>query len=88
MAKYKAMTHIQLADCAGVSRRILYKWLAEDEDSVNYDISKKKRGAINAPRLKKYDISMVDNQTVTINLRRDHSTYFRHPVFAPACTYR
>lgn len=50
--------------------------------------SKKKRGAINAPRLKKYDISMVDNQTVTINLRRDHSTYFRHPAFAPACTYR
>lgn len=38
MAKYKAMTHIQLADCAGVSRRTLYKWLAEDEDSVNYDI--------------------------------------------------
>lgn len=29
---------------------------AEAEDSVNYDILKK-RGAINAPRLKKYDIS-------------------------------
>ncbi len=24
MAKYKAMTHTQLADCAGVSRRTLY----------------------------------------------------------------
>ncbi len=25
--KYQAMTHSQLADCAGVSRRTLYNWL-------------------------------------------------------------
>jgi len=34
MAKYKAMTHIQLADCAGVSRRILYKWLHPYKDKL------------------------------------------------------
>ena len=34
MAKYKAMTHIQLADCAGVSRRTLYKWLHPYKDKL------------------------------------------------------
>lgn len=34
MAKYKAMTHTQLVDCAGVSRRTLYKWLHPYEDKL------------------------------------------------------
>ncbi len=34
MAKYKAMTHTQLADCAGVSRRTLYKWLHPYKDKL------------------------------------------------------
>lgn len=34
MAKYKAMTHTQLADCAGVSRSTLYKWLHPYEDKL------------------------------------------------------
>ena len=34
MAKYKAMTHTQLADCADVSRRTLYKWLHPYEDKL------------------------------------------------------
>ena len=32
--KYKAMTHTQLADCAGVSRRTLYKWLHPYKDKL------------------------------------------------------
>ena len=34
MAKYKAMPHTQLADCAGVSRRTLYKWLHPYKDKL------------------------------------------------------
>lgn len=34
MAKYKSMTHTQLADCAGVSRRTLYKWLHPYKDKL------------------------------------------------------
>lgn len=34
MAKYKAMIHTQSADCAGVSRRTLYKWLHPYKDKL------------------------------------------------------
>jgi transposase-like protein len=32
--KYKSMTHTQLAECAGVSRRTLYNWLRKYENHL------------------------------------------------------
>jgi len=53
MAKYKSMTHTQLADCAGVSRRTLYNWLRPLEKKL-YKLGVRPKAKLLTPKAVQY----------------------------------